>query len=147
MDSQTLLDLANIVTPILLFVVGGVLAVIAYFLKNLHEEIKTKFSEIDETINEVKTSFSGAVTKLDEKYSHEISRLERDLLEHKAQLPRLYVLKDDYIRTISVFEHKLDSMDKKSDQKFTDINKKIDAQFETLSKKIDLLTRRENGKS
>lgn len=112
MDSQTLLDLANIVTPILLFVVGGVLAVIAYFLKNLHEEIKTKFSQIDERIKEVEASFSGAASKLDEKYSHEISRLEREFLELKAELPHKFTLKNDYIRTMSVFEKKLDDVHK-----------------------------------
>lgn len=44
--------------------------------------------------------------ELDEK----IDRTTRDLMEHKAQLPRIYVLRDDYIRTTTILERKLDAL-------------------------------------
>lgn len=79
--------------PILSVFIGAGIGAVGYFLKNLHREIKTMFAETDERLKKV----------------------EREFMERKAALPKEYVLKDDYIRTIASFELKLDSMDKKMD--------------------------------
>ncbi len=93
MDSSALKDLAAILTPVLIFVIGIGIGVIGYFLKSLHRDIREKFAEAEK----------------------KIAQVERDFMEFKALMPRQYVLKDDYIRTIASFDLKLDSMDKKMD--------------------------------
>ncbi|MBI5328867.1 MAG: hypothetical protein HZB80_11365 [Deltaproteobacteria bacterium] len=93
MDSATLKDVIALVTPALMTIIGAGIAMIGYFLKSLHREIKSRFI--------------AAEQKTD--------RVERDFMEFKTQLPKQYVLKDDYIRTISGVEYKLDSLDKKID--------------------------------
>ncbi|MBI5561305.1 MAG: hypothetical protein HY894_00390 [Deltaproteobacteria bacterium] len=81
------------VTQALLVCIGAGLGVIGYFLKALHRDIKEGSARTDE----------------------KISMVERDFMEFKAELPRTFVMKDDYIRTIASFDLKLDSMDKKMD--------------------------------
>lgn len=93
MDALMLRDLATLATPFLTLFVGGGIGATGYFLKNLHRDIKTKFVETDKRIE----------------------RLEREFMEHRAALPREFVLRDDFIRTIAGFDLKLDRMDKKID--------------------------------
>lgn len=81
MDAMTFKDFITILTPILFFVLSLAVGVVGFFVKGLINEMKGR-----------------------------INHLERDLSELKAVLPRQYVIKDDYIRTISVFEQKLDDI-------------------------------------
>lgn len=90
-------------TPLLTLFVGAGIGAMAYFLKALHRDIRDKFQNAEA----------------------KIGRAERELLEFKAQFPKHYVMKDDYIRTITGFEFKLDD----------------------LSKKIDTLIRRDDGQT
>lgn len=93
MDTASLKDIAALLTPVFSLIIGIGIGVIGYFLKSLHRDIKEKFAETEK----------------------KIAQVEREFMEFKAQMPRHYVLKDDYIRTISSFDLKLDSMDKKMD--------------------------------
>lgn len=88
MDVLTVKDIAVIVTPFLTLIIGVGIGVIGYFLKSLHKDFREKVKETD----------------------LEIKRIEHELVEFKVQMPRQFVLKDDYIRTISVFEKKLDDI-------------------------------------
>lgn len=90
MDIQVLKEIALFLNPILL-------AVCAYFLISLHSDWRR-----DKTDREKKTALQDA----------KISGIERELLTFKADLPKQYVLKDDFIRVISVFESKLDEANK-----------------------------------
>lgn len=101
MDIETLKLIAAIVTPILLFFLGIGVGAIAYFLRNIHSDINMKFAEV-----------SAEFAETDKK----IDRVDHDFMEFKAQIPTRYVLKDDYIRTISGFEFKVDELVKKVDQ-------------------------------
>lgn len=93
MDSSALKDIAIIATPFFIFALGVVVAAVGFLLKGL--------------INGLKDDTRGAVEKT--------GRVERELMDFKAQLPRQYVLKDDYIRSMSNFEHKVDELGKKID--------------------------------
>lgn len=62
--------------------------VIAFFLKDLRFQMREKEKAQDTAID----------------------RLEGDLADFKASLPRNYVLRDDFIRTMATFDHKIDGM-------------------------------------
>lgn len=74
----------HVVIPILLFCLTVSVGVVGFLLRN--------------KIRDIEKDVEAAL------------KAGRDLLEFKAELPRHFVLKDDYIRTISVFEKKLDDM-------------------------------------
>lgn len=88
MDLETLKALTQVVTPIFLFGLGVASAVIAWFLRKLDGSIESRFT--------------GANDKTE--------RLERDLAQLKADLPRDFVLRDDYIRVTTLLETKLDKI-------------------------------------
>lgn len=90
MDAQVLKDIALFLNPLLL-------AICAYFLVSLHKDWKQEKKDRKEK---------------DADQDSKIAGVERDLMIFKAELPKQYVLKDDYIRTMSVFEQKLDEMNK-----------------------------------
>lgn len=89
------LAIKDILLLIISFVITVGLGIVGYSVKALHKDMKEK-------INEAVGKAEGAATKA--------GGVERELMEFKASIPRYYVLKDDYIRTISVFEKKLDDM-------------------------------------
>lgn len=80
--------ISHVVIPILLFCLTVTLAVVGFLLRN-------KLGRVEKDIEAAKAK---------------AELVDKDLMEFKAVLPRYYVLKDDYIRTISVFEKKLDDM-------------------------------------
>ena len=90
MDIKTLEILTQIATPLFLFILGIAAAVIAFFLRKLDRSIDTRFNKIDEKVD----------------------RVERDFMQFKADLPRNFVLRDDYIRVITVLENKIDDLGK-----------------------------------
>lgn len=103
MDALNVKDLAIIATPFLLFALSGIVAIAGFLIRNMVVDLKASVKE--------------AVEKAE--------RAERNWMEDKARLPERYVFRDDYIRSISQFEYKLDG----------------------LGKKIDSLSRRSDGES
>lgn len=88
MDVETLKAVTQFITPVFLFGLGVVSAVIGWFLKDLRGSIKEQFAEVHEKTD----------------------RMERDLNKLKADLPRDFVLRDDYIRVTTIQEAKLDKI-------------------------------------
>ncbi|TAN59645.1 hypothetical protein EPN18_10100 [bacterium] len=93
MDMAQLKDIAVFMAPVLSFFLSIAVGMAGFFLKGL--------------INGLKENITNADAKA--------QRLEREFMEFKAQLPKQYVLKDDYVRALSSFEYKLDSLGKKMD--------------------------------
>ncbi len=90
MDVQVLREIALFLNPILL-------GVCAYFLVSLHKDWKQE-----------KQDRKDKDTAQDEK----IAQVEHNFMEFKADLPKHYVLKDDFIRVVSIFEKKLEDVSK-----------------------------------
>lgn len=93
--------ITKMVIPLVILVLNVVLTalvgLVMFFMRDFRGSIREKFSEQDKKIDGVKD----------------------DLSEFKARLPQQYVLRDDFIRTITAFDTKLDRMGE-------NVNKKID---------------------
>lgn len=137
----------NLISPLLIFGLGVLVAVIGYFIKKSYEGLEAKQEKAAEQAEKDMKDILKKLAAIEDESEARIGKLNTDLHEFKAVIPRHYVLKDDYIRTISAFEYKLDNMDKKSDRRSSEINKKIDDQFSDLRASIDMLVRRKNAES
>jgi hypothetical protein len=84
---------------VLVALLSAALGIIAYFLKDIRQNIKEKNVEQDEAIECLRDEFSN----------------------FKAMLPREYVLRDDYLRTTANLENKMDNLVKI----ISDLNKNI----------------------
>lgn len=66
------------------------------------------------------THFDGRLKSVDfanKQEAREWRRVEREVLELKAELPRSYVRREDYIRGQTVLEHKLDALANKMERR------------------------------
>ncbi len=71
------------------------------------------FARFEASMKERDDGLKSEIGKLSEqmsKESEEIRKLDRDLLQLKADLPREYVSKNDFVRSFTVVEHKLDAL-------------------------------------
>lgn len=74
---------------------------------------KLFFGRVEDSIKQRDQQLADALDKIDaklEKESEAIRRIDRDLLTLKAELPREYVTKNDFVRSFTVVEHKLDAL-------------------------------------
>lgn len=74
---------------------------------------KLLFSLVEKSLKQSDKQLSDALGKVAEKLEKEsadIRRIDRDVLELKAVLPKEYVSKNDFVRSFTVVEHKLDAL-------------------------------------
>lgn len=74
--------------------------------KAFFNRVESSIKEKDETLAKALRSLSD---KLD-KESEAIHRLDREILKLKADLPREFVAKEDFIRSFTVVEVKIDAV-------------------------------------
>lgn len=84
----------------------GILGVVAGMGQLLFVQIKGQLKSQNEAIRER----LEAIEKSAHDDAQQSARLERELLELKADLPHRYVMRDDYIRGQSIIEAKLDGL-------------------------------------
>jgi hypothetical protein len=94
--------------------VVGLFAGAMKLLYSLHEKsLDQRFSEIDKARSSDQDTLNHRLRAIEEGQrgaATEWTRLERALLELKAELPLQYVRREDYVRGQSVIEAKLDSL-------------------------------------
>ncbi|STZ08585.1 Uncharacterised protein [Moraxella caprae] len=95
------LELYQLIT--LALTIGGTLWGVG---KAFFNRVETSIKEKDETLAKALSSLGE---KLD-KESEAIRQLDREILKLKAELPREYVSKDDFIRSFTVVEAKIDAV-------------------------------------
>ncbi len=95
------LELYQLIT--LALTIGGTLWGVG---KAFFNRVESSIKEKDETLAKALSSLGD---KLD-KESEAIRQLDREILKLKAELPREYVSKDDFIRSFTVVEAKIDAV-------------------------------------
>ena len=103
MENVPFIEWLKLVSPIALLIVSALMAVAGYFGKKMFDRI----------IEEMKAMRSG----------HE--DLEKEFLRFQANLPRVYVLKDDHIRHITIVEKKIDDLGHSMQAQLADINSDV----------------------
>ena len=74
---------------------------------------KAFFGRIETSLKERDDGLKAEIAKVNENMSKEseaIRKLDRDLLMLKADLPREYVAKEDFVRSFTVVEAKIDAV-------------------------------------
>lgn len=71
-------------------------------MKNNGDAIAARFKSLDESV--------GGIRNSQAREQETTQRLERELLQFKAELPRDYVRREDFIRAVGTIETKIDNM-------------------------------------
>ncbi len=90
------------VISLLLTIVGATWGIATAFFGRFESSMKERDDLLKSEIGKLSEQMS--------KESAEIRKLDRDLLQLRAELPREYVSKNDFIRSFTVVEHKLDAL-------------------------------------
>ncbi len=104
------LEWIKIISPIVTLVVSTLLGIFAFFGKNMIKGFVAKIEGLVAANNKTRED-------------HE--ELEKEFLRFQAQLPRIYVLKDDHIRHITIVEKKIDDHANTTQQKLGSIESDI----------------------
>lgn len=87
---DTTLQLYQILWPILLAILSFLIGLVGYFLKDIRQQLKEKQDRQD----------------------REISEIRSDLAAFKETLPRQYVMREDFLRSITALDMKIDNLSK-----------------------------------
>jgi hypothetical protein len=94
----------NAFMPLVVFILSVLLGLIGWFGRTMVQKV---LGEI-KTTNEKVTQWADTITRQFAEERDRIERVEKDFLRFQAQLPRIYTLKDDHIRHITIVEKKID---------------------------------------
>ncbi len=130
MEIDYLKLIATVLIPFALLFLGTLIAAIKYFLKKFAEDIKTQFTKLEENIE----ALEEKIHENDEK----VTRVERDFMDFKADLPRSFVLRDDYIRFGGILEKRIDTVVRSVDSINTHVNE-LSAEIQIQGKDIKTL--------
>jgi hypothetical protein len=95
------LNLANLIALAVAFV-GMLWGLLKVFAVQHEKALETRFKVLNEAMSGIKLSQT--------REQETTQRLERELLNFKAELPRDYVRREDFIRAVGTIETKIDNM-------------------------------------
>jgi hypothetical protein len=90
-------------------IIAAIVAMIGWFIMQLKDQFQSSLSAKFETMQ-------SSISQINEE-SKQWMRVERELLELKAELPVHYVRREDYVRNQTVIEAKLDAVALKLENK------------------------------
>jgi transketolase len=106
------LQLWHLISLLISFL-GFAFGCMKFLLVQFSRQQEKQFAAMESRRREGQAHWDERFTKIEtgqREAAHEWSRLERNLLELKADLPVQYVRREDYIRGQSVLEAKLDAL-------------------------------------
>ena len=95
------LNMANLIAIAVAFV-GALWALLKLFAVQHEKALEARFKTLIENMGGIKASQM--------REQETTQRLERELLQFKAELPRDYVRREDFIRAVGTIETKIDNM-------------------------------------
>lgn len=97
----------------LTLIVGLIVGAGKMLLNQVEMRIDQRFNDLQKHRDESRTQCLSQLTRLDSERREEVAqwqRIERDLLALRAELPTNYVRREDFVRSATVLEAKLDAL-------------------------------------
>ena len=103
MDIETLLKVAQIATPVVLFFMGGLMTVLWFFIRGQFTAIGGNISRVEEGLRELETEFRN----------------------HEKNAPFFFVLRGDCLKNTAGFDKRLDQLNESLNSKMETLNQDI----------------------
>jgi len=91
------IETANAFMPMVVFILSVLLGLIGWFGRTMVQKVLGEIGALSSMVTQQLTDMRDR-----------IDQVEKDFLRFQAQLPRIYTLKDDHIRHITIVEKKID---------------------------------------
>jgi cell division protein FtsB len=108
----------KIITWLVQGIIGALAGAAVYFAKITHSQIRQDINDRKKELSELKAELKVENAVLKTELKADTASLRREIDDMRNKMPFTYVLRDDYIRMMASFEHKLDralSRSEKSD--------------------------------
>lgn len=100
------LQLLAAVVAVVISIIGGYWALGTLVVRQFNEGLDTRFEALEQARREGRKAFEERFRRLEAKSEE----LERDVRKILVELPREYVRREDYVRSQTVIEAKLDAL-------------------------------------
>lgn len=106
-------------SDIMTSVIGLCLGVLTFFIKTWFTDVKKADAEIKKNIESNNERINTRIEKLEEKTDNQIADIKREVTDMKGDFATMYVLREDFFRTMNGVEDRIKSMDSKLDKLLT----------------------------
>lgn len=100
----------NAFMPLVVFILGVLIGLIGWFGRTMVQKVLGEISEL-----------SSMMTKQSTDARDRIDQVEKEFLKFQAAMPRIYTLKDDHIRHMTLIEKKIDDLDRSTSNSLSDV--------------------------
>ena len=104
-----------------LVAVGG--TVLTFFIKRWFSNIEQGNARIQEKIEQNDKKVNERIDRLEQKNDEDLQRIQQEISDMKADLPLVYVLREDYIRVANSMEDHMKGLGRKIDMLLMNSNK------------------------
>lgn len=104
-----------------LIAVGG--TVLTFFIKRWFNGIEQGNTKIQEKIEQNDKKVNERIDRLEQKNDEDLQKIKGELSQMKADLPVVYVLREDYIRVANNMEENMKELGRKIDMLLMNSNK------------------------
>ncbi|MEW6330224.1 MAG: hypothetical protein AB1560_02055 [Pseudomonadota bacterium] len=100
----------NTFMPLVVLILSTLLGLIAWFGRTMVKNVLDKLSELSTTVTK---QFTDTRDRIDQ--------VEKDFLKFQAAMPRIYTLKDDHIRHMTLIEKKIDDLERSTQNTLSEV--------------------------
>ena len=104
-----------------LIALGG--GILTYFIKKWFSSIEQGNKQIQERIEQNDKKVNERIDRLEQKNEEDIQKIRGEISQMKADLPVVYVLREDYIRVANNMEANIKELGRKIDMLLMNSNK------------------------
>ena len=90
--------------------------VVGFFMKNQLTNIQKSISQNSEDIRRQTRKINERIDKVEEKAKEDVEKVAKELHDLKEDLPLIYTLREDFIRTMNGVETSMGKIDNKIDK-------------------------------
>lgn len=117
MELSTIKVFAAIITPVILFLLGLGVGIIGYFLKSMHNDFKSSFKTLNDSLAElesrVRENRKDLEDRTDKNRAHvdeKVQKVDDKIYNLQSQLPREYVPRRDVFRMFYQLDQKVSGL-------------------------------------
>lgn len=107
--------------------VGSVgVGIIAYFVKKTMNNIENALTKNEKTMKEQSEALNKRINQVEENTASDVAAVRKELNDLKTDLPFVYTLREDFIRTMNTVETNMSKIENKIEVRTGAIEEKID---------------------
>lgn len=102
------------------------IGVIGFFIKKQMSNVEDALKQNEKTTKEQSDALNKRINQVEENTTNDVAAVRKELNDLKTDLPFVYTLREDFIRTMNTVERNMSKIENKIDTRTGAIEEKID---------------------